>query len=204
MRIEVGETLRAIGAGRRCIGYVFGSLRAASTQWKALQAAGCTALAVDDPSAGGKLQPELADLLKGVAAGDIIVVPSLHLFAGSMRVLAGAVHRLKERGAHLRSLAEPWADMTSDSGAQFAEIVLSLAALEPRHVRKPGNGATRRRSAVSAPPRAKERFRLTDDQVQRARVAIESGGESVTEVAARLGVSARKLRYNIKTAPKSD
>jgi hypothetical protein len=62
-------------------------------------------------------------LLDHLRAGDVVTVTRLDRLAQSTRDLLEIAERIKEAGAGLRSLAEPWADTTTLAVAHGANRV---------------------------------------------------------------------------------
>ena len=75
-------------------------------------------------------RPELARLLDQVREEDVLVVTRLDRLARSTRDLLDLAERLKDAGAGLRSLAEPWADTTSAAGQMVLTVFAGIAEFE--------------------------------------------------------------------------
>ena len=117
--------------------------------------------------------------------GDVLTVTRLDRLARSTTDLLHIAERLKEIGAGLRSLAEPWADTTSPAGRMILTIFAGIADFERSLIGE-------RTSAGRAAARAKGvRFGpkpvLTVEQITHAQRVIDEG-QSVAEVARLLGV----------------
>ena len=109
----------------------------------------------------------------------------LDRLARSTTDLLHIAERLKEIGAGLRSLAEPWADTTSPAGRMVLTIFAGIADFERFLIGE-------RTSAGQAAAKAKGvRFGpkpvLTPEQIAHARRMINEG-QSVSEVARLLGI----------------
>ena len=140
----------------------------------------------EEKVSGAKLdRPELSRLLDHLRPGDVLIVTRLDRLARSTTDLLHIAERLKNIGAGLRSLAEPWADTTSPAGRMVLTIFAGIADFERSLIGE-------RTSAGRAAAKAKGvRFGpkpvLSPEQVAHARRLIEEG-QAVSEVARLLGV----------------
>ncbi len=99
-------------------------------QRAALQEAGCRRT-FEEKVSGAKLdRPELAKMIEQLRDDDTVVVTRLDRLARSTRDLLDIAERLKEAGAGLRSLAEPWADTTSPAGRMVLTVFAGIAEFE--------------------------------------------------------------------------
>ena len=73
---------------------------------------GCRRPFEEKASGAKRNRPELARLLDQIRDNDVVVVTRLDRLERSTESLFDIAERLKEAGAGLRSLAEPWADKT--------------------------------------------------------------------------------------------
>ena len=85
-------------------------------QRTALKEAGCRRIHEEKVSGARRDRPQLDRLLEQVREGDVVVVNRLDRLARSTRDLLEIAEQLREAGAGLRSLGEPWADTTSPAG----------------------------------------------------------------------------------------
>jgi len=99
-------------------------------QRKALREAGCRRFYEEKLSGARRDRPELARLLDQVRDDDVLVVTRLDRLARSTRDLLDVAERLREGGAGLRSLAEPWADTTSPAGRMVLTVFAGIAEFE--------------------------------------------------------------------------
>ena len=99
-------------------------------QRRALRDAGCRRLYEESRSGVRRDRPELAKLLDAVREDDVVVVTRLDRLARSTRDLLDIAERLREAGAGLRSLAEPWADTTSPAGRMVLTVFAGIAEFE--------------------------------------------------------------------------
>jgi DNA invertase Pin-like site-specific DNA recombinase len=82
-------------------------------QKAALKEAGCRRLYEEKVSGAKRDRPQLARLLDQVREQDVVVVYRLDRLARSTRDLLEIAEQLREAGAGLRSLGEPWAEHTA-------------------------------------------------------------------------------------------
>ena len=95
-----------------------------------LREAGCTRIFEEKVSGAKRDRPELARLLDHLRAGDVVTVTRLDRLARSTRDLLDIAERIKEAGAGLRSLAEPWADTTTPAGRMVLTVFAGMADFE--------------------------------------------------------------------------
>src|SRR5689334_9360664 len=81
-------------------------------QRAALRQAGCRRVYEEKISGARRDRPQLARLLDQLREDDVIVVTGLDRLARSTRDLLEIAEQLRDAGAGLRSLGEPWADTT--------------------------------------------------------------------------------------------
>lgn len=97
-----------IGYGRvSTIGQDLAQQRALLTE------AGCTRIFEEKASGAKRDRPELARMLDHLRPGDSVLVTRLDRLARSTIDLLTTAERLREAGAGLKSLAEPWAETTT-------------------------------------------------------------------------------------------
>ena len=95
-----------------------------------LREAGCRRLYEEKASGARRDRPELARLIDQVREEDVLVVTRLDRLARSTRDLLDLAERLRDAGAGLRSLAEPWADTTSAAGSMVLTVFAGIAEFE--------------------------------------------------------------------------
>ncbi|MFZ3484874.1 recombinase family protein [Sphingomonas sp. 3-13AW] len=99
-------------------------------QRAALKDAGCRRTFEEKVSGAKRDRPELTRMLDQIRDDDIVVVTRLDRLARSTRNLLDIAEKLKEAGAGLRSLAEPWADTTSPAGRMVLTVFAGIAEFE--------------------------------------------------------------------------
>lgn len=119
-------------AGRMFIGYARVSTRGQNLdqQRAALGGAGCVRIFEEKASGAKRDRPELARMLDHLRAGDVVTITRLDRLARSTGDLLNIAERIKEAGAGLRSLAEPWADTTTPAGRMVLTVFAGIADFE--------------------------------------------------------------------------
>ena len=92
--------------------------------------AGCRRIYEEKVSGARRDRPQLARLLDQVREQDVVVIYRLDRLARSTRDLLEIAEQLREAGAGLRSLGEPWADTTSPAGRMVLTIFAGIAEFE--------------------------------------------------------------------------
>jgi len=169
-------------AGNMLIGYARVSTDGQNLdlQREALKGAGCQRVYEEKVSGAGRPRPELGRLLDYLRAGDVVVVSRLDRLARSTRDLLDIAERLKEAGAGLRSLDEPWADTTSPAGRMVLTVFAGIAEFERALIHErtgAGRAAAKARGVRFGRP-----AKLSADQVSLAQRLIGEG-RPVSEVA---------------------
>ena len=151
-----------------------------------LREAGSTRIFEEKVSGAKRDRPELERLLDHLRAGDVVTVTRLDRLARSTRDLLEIAERIKEAGAGLRSLAEPWADTTTPAGRMVLTVFAGIADFERSLIverTSAGRIAAKARGVRFGP-----RPSLSAEQIAHARQLIEGDGKPVAEVARLLGV----------------
>lgn len=147
-------------------------------QLQALRGAGCTAIFEEKASGTSRARPELARLLDRLRRGDTLVVVRIDRLARSLAHLLQVIERIREAGAHFRSLGDP-IDTAGPTGMLVLQIMGAIAQFERALVverTKAGLAAARARGRVGGNPglrardpavlgklaTARERTRLAD------------------------------------------
>jgi DNA invertase Pin-like site-specific DNA recombinase len=95
----------------------------------ALRAAGCTEIVEEKASGTDRARPELAALLARLRRGDTLVVVRIDRLARSLAHLLEVVDRLRQMGAHFRSLSDP-IDTASPTGRLVIQVIGAIAEFE--------------------------------------------------------------------------
>lgn len=128
-------------------------------QVEQLQLAGAVKIFSEKISGTVTERAQLRRLLDVLDAGDVLLVTRIDRLARSTRDLLNIVHDVKKAGACFRSLAEPWAD-TSSELAEFMLTILGAAAKLERAtiLARTAEGRARARARgvrLGRPPRLK-------------------------------------------------
>lgn len=98
-------------------------------QLVALRAAGCTEVVEEKASGTDRGRPELAALLERLRRDDTLVVVRIDRLARSLAHLLEVLDRLREQGAHFRSLSDP-IDTASPTGRLVIQVIGAIAEFE--------------------------------------------------------------------------
>jgi len=132
-------------------------------QRAALKEAGCKRTLEEKISGAKRDRPELVKMIEQLRDDDTVVVTRLDRLARSTRDLLDIAEKLKEAGAGLRSLAEPWADTTSHAGRMVLTVFAGIPEFERElihHRTSSGRVAAKARGVrFGRPPK------LTPDQI---------------------------------------
>ncbi|HEV7344988.1 MAG TPA: recombinase family protein [Devosia sp.] len=155
-------------------------------QRDALTRAGCEVLFEDEGISGTTARrPGLDEALAHIGPGDVLVVWKLDRLGRSLPHLIELVRQLGERGAGFASLSES-IDTTTAGGKLVFHIMGALAEFEHSLIRErvtAGIAAAKKRGKHVGRPR-----KLTPEQIEHAREAIEGGMQTSAGMAALLGV----------------
>ena len=165
-------------------------------QRTALKEAGCRRIYEEKVSGARRDRPQLARLLDQVREDDVVVVYRLDRLARSTRDLLEIAEQLRDIGAGLRSLSEPWADTTSPAGRMVLTVFAGIAEFERALIQErtgAGRAAAMRRGVRFGRP-----AKLAADQVVLAQRLLEEG-KSAAEVARTFKVH-RATLYRALTA----
>ena len=186
-------------AGRVAIGYARVSTRGQNLdqQRAALGAAGCIRVFEEKASGAKRDRPELVRMLDHLRAGDVVTITRLDRLARSTADLLAIAERIKEAGAGLRSLAEPWADTTTPAGRMVLTFFAGVAEFERSLIHErtsAGRAAAKAKGVRFGRPPA-----LSAEQIAHARQLI-SEDKKPAEVARLLGVHRATLYRALENA----
>ena len=94
-----------------------------SGQLAALKAAGATTIYREKVSGVRANRPQLAKLMAGLGAGDVVVVTKLDRLGRSTRELLDLIDRISKAGASFRSLGDPLWDTGSSQGRLLSTML---------------------------------------------------------------------------------
>ena len=147
---------------------------------------GCLRIFEEKVSGAKRDRPELGRLLDHLRAGDVVTVTRLDRLARSTSDLLHIAERIKDSGAGLRSLAEPWADTTSPAGRMVLTIFAGIADFERSLIGERTSAG--RVAALARGVRFGPRPALSAEQIVHARRLIAEEGLSVSEASRILNV----------------
>ncbi|MCW5716749.1 MAG: recombinase family protein [Bauldia sp.] len=149
-------------------------------QLEKLRDAGCEKVFREKVSGARLDRRELQRLLRSVTEGDEVVVTRIDRLARSTFDLFEIVKQITERGAHFRSLAEPWADTGSATGRLMIAVLSGLADVERDLIRtRTAEGRVRAQARGQHMGRPSK---LTAAQRVEA-LARRAAGETLSEIA---------------------
>lgn len=166
-------------------------------QRAALREAGCRRIYEEKVSGATRARPQLARLLDQIREQDVVMVARLDRLARSTRDLLEIAELLRDAGAGLRSLGEPWADTTSAAGRMVLTVFAGIAEFERALIQQrtsTGRDAARMRGVRFGRP-----AKLTPEQIALGQRLIAEG-KSAREVAKMFKVHAATL-YRAISSP---
>jgi DNA invertase Pin-like site-specific DNA recombinase len=159
---------------------------------------GCIRIFEEKASGAKRDRPELARMLDHLRAGDVVTITRLDRLARSTGDLLAIAERIKEAGAGLRSLAEPWADTTTPAGRMVLTVFAGIADFERSLIverTSAGRIAAKARGVKFGPSPA-----LSAEQIAHARQLIHDDKKPVAEVARPLNVHRATLYRALENA----
>jgi DNA invertase Pin-like site-specific DNA recombinase len=145
-----------------------------------LMAAGCAKVFKEKASGAKTDRPELARVIRGLEAGDVLMVTRLDRLARSTRDLLNVLDAVAKQGAGFRSLKDTWADTTTPHGRLMLTVLGGLAEFE-RDLIRARTGEGRKRAQDRGVKFGRPR-KLTAHQRQEA-LARLAAGETQADVA---------------------
>jgi DNA invertase Pin-like site-specific DNA recombinase len=134
-----------------------------------------------------KNRPQLEKAIDALGRGDVLVLAEWDRATRSMLDGIGIIERVHARGALVKVLDKPHLDLTTTLGRGFLAFLSALAQDErERIVRRANEGrvAARKRGVRFGP-----KFKLTEHQQQEARARLQTGTESLRQIARTFNVS---------------
>jgi DNA invertase Pin-like site-specific DNA recombinase len=145
-----------------------------------LMAAGCAKVFREKASGANTDRLELARVIRGLEAGDVLMVTRLDRLARSTRDLLNVLDAVAKQGAGFKSLKDTWADTTTPHGRLMLTVLGGLAEFERELIRaRTGEG---RKRAQARGVRFGRPRKLTPHQRQEA-LARLAAGETQADVA---------------------
>ena len=181
--------LKSVGAEMTVYGYARVSTdgQTLAAQDAALHTAGAAKVYAEKVSgASTNGRKALAQALKALRPGDILVVTRLDRLARSTRDLLNVLDQITKAGAGFKSLTDSWADTTTAHGRLMLTVLGGLAEFERELIKaRTGEGRARAKAAgvhMGRPPK------LTPHQ-RREAIARRDAGEALTDIARSYDVS---------------
>lgn len=188
MRDPADIATRDIETGAFLIGYARVSTRDQdlTNQEAQLRAAGCGKVFAEKITGTRRDRPQLDRLLDHLRPGDVVVVTRLDRLARSIRDLLDIVERVREAGAGLRSLAEPWADTTSPAGRMVLTVFAGIAEFERSLIIE--RTSTGRAAAKARGTKFGRKPTLSPAQLDHIYRLADEGNTSMQEIAGLFGI----------------
>jgi len=95
-----------------------------------LKLAGCDRIYQEKFTGTKKDRPELDRLLDQLRPGDLIIITELTRLSRSIKDLFALADLIHQKGAHLKSLSEPWLDTTTPAGKLSFAIFAGISQFE--------------------------------------------------------------------------
>lgn len=198
MRDPADNATRDLETGAFLIGYARVSTRDQdlTAQEAQLRAAGCGRIFAEKITGTRRARPQLDRMLDHLRAGDVIVVTRLDRLARSILDLLDIVERIREAGAGLRSLAEPWADTTTPAGRMVLTVFGGMAEFERSLiVERTSSG---RAAAKARGTKFGRKPKLDPAQLKHIYQLVDEGKASRQEIADLFGID-RSTLYRLLT-----
>jgi len=154
-------------------------------QLEQLRAEGCAKVYREKASGVRPDRRELLKLLRALAPGDVVTVTRIDRLARSTFDLFAILKQIMDTGGQFRSLAEPWADTSADSGRLMIAVLGGLADVERDLIRtRTAEGRSRAKARGQRMGRPSKLTEAQKAEVRRRRAE----GATLTELAPRYDV----------------
>src|SRR6476659_3522558 len=151
-----------------------------SGQLATLKAAGAHTIYREKVSGVRANRTQLAKLMAGLGAGDVVVVTKLDRLGRSTRELLDLIDRISKAGASFRSLGDPLWDTGSSQGRLLSTMLAAIAEFERELIReRTGEG---RKRAMAAGVRFGRKPKLSPFQRAEA-IKRRAAGETLKSIA---------------------
>src|SRR5215813_503966 len=155
-------------------------------QLEALKTAGAETIFREKISGARADRPQLAKLMAGLKAGDVVLVTKLDRLGRSTRELLDQIERIGKAGASFRSLGDPLWDTGSSQGRLLSTLLAAIAEFESELIReRTGEG---RKRAMAAGVKFGRKPKLSPYQRAEA-IKRRAAGETLTSIARSYGVA---------------
>jgi DNA invertase Pin-like site-specific DNA recombinase len=166
-----------------------------------LNDAGCRRIFEEKVSGALRHRPQLTRLLDHIRDQDVLVVTRLDRLARSTRDLLDVAELLRDTGAGLRSIGEPWADTTSAAGRMVLTVFAGMAEFERDLIQQ--RTSSGRHAAMKRGVRFGRPPKLTAEQIALGQRLIEEG-RSPREVARIFKVHAATIYRTLSKSGPTD
>jgi DNA invertase Pin-like site-specific DNA recombinase len=151
-----------------------------ASQLEALKTAGADPIYREKISGVRADRPQLAKLMAGLGAGDVVVVTKLDRLGRCTRELLDLIDRIGKAGASFRSIGDPLWDTSSAQGRLLSTMLAGIAEFERELIReRTGEG---RKRAMAAGVRFGRKPKLSDHQRAEA-IKRRAAGERLADIA---------------------
>jgi DNA invertase Pin-like site-specific DNA recombinase len=155
-------------------------------QQASLTQAGCERVYAEKISGAVTDRKALARAIESLGPGDTLIVTRLDRFARSTRDLLNILDTIGKRQACFKSLADPWADTTTDIGKLITTVLGGIAEFERSLIRaRTADGRVR---AKARGVRFGRKLKLSPFQINEA-IQRRQAGERLRDIARSYGVS---------------
>ena len=149
-------------------------------QLAALKAAGADPIYREKISGVRADRPQLAKLMAGLGAGDVVVVTKLDRLGRSTRELLDLIDRISKAGASFRSIGDPLWDTGSSQGRLLSTMLAAIAEFERELIReRTGEGTEARHGRRREVRPQAQALRLSTAEAIKRRAA----GERLADIA---------------------
>ncbi len=146
-----------------------------------LKAAGSEKIFQEKVTGKHRNRPQLERVLKGLAAGDVLIITRLDRLARSSRDLLNVIKQITDAGASFKSIRDAWADTTTAHGRLILTVLAGLAEFERELiVERTGEGRER---AMAKGVAFGRKPKLTHHQRLEAIRRRDSGEETLVDIA---------------------
>ncbi len=157
-----------------------------TSQIEALKAAGASTIYREKISGVRADRPQLAKLMAGLKAGDMVMVTKLDRLGRSTRELLDLIEQLVKAGVTFRSLGDPLWDTSSSQGRLLSTLLAAIADFERDLIRE-RTGEGRKRAVANGVKFGRKR-KLSDYQRVEA-IKRRAAGETLATIAKSYGVN---------------
>ncbi|MBN3848828.1 recombinase family protein [Paraburkholderia sp. Ac-20342] len=141
-----------------------------------------------------RARPQLDNLLTHLRPRDVVIVTRLDRLARSILDLLEIVERIRDVGAGLRSLAEPWADTTTPGGRMVLTVFGGMAEFERSLIVE--RTSTGRAAAKAHGTKFGRKPKLAPPQLKHIYQLVDEGKASRQEIADLFGID-RSTLYRV-------